>query len=297
MTNRERIFKEFIEANELKTRTRDSYKVSYNYYDDMDKNLLQSTQSEIINFVNDIKGKSNNTKAMILNIAIQIRKQNKRGTDRIFNEKGKYMGLFKEEKESENNKKLDTLPSANQLILHENKLYRDKDWQGFIVVSLLRLLSARNMDLNIGIIAPTRSKRKMKEDDKNNYLILRKNDISIVRGNYKTKEKYGIKKDQIRSRKLQTAVKNLLAERDVEISTEPVWLLSESGRKLKPDSIQKAIRKHTYKNLGEGDYNKIFVSQFAEVKDMKGLKRISDMRGTSLQILLDSYHLEMPQNI
>jgi len=297
MSNREKIFKEFIEASELKSRTKDSYKVSYKYFDDMDKNLLQSTQTEIINFVDEIEGKSNNTKSMILNIAIQIRKLNKRGVDKIFIAKGKYMDGFKLEKQKDHKKKLDTLPSVTELVAHENKLYRDKNWKGYIIVALLRLLSVRNMDLNIGIIAPTRSKRKMKEDDKNNYLVLRKNDVSVIRGDYKTKGKYGVKKDIIRSRKLQNAIKKYVAEKDMEITDEPIWLLSETGKKLKDDSIAKAIRKYTYKGLGEGDYNKIFVSQFVDVKNMKGLKTISDKRGTSLQVLLDSYHLEMPQNI
>lgn len=297
MSNREKIFNEFIQESELKPRTKDSYKVSYNYFNELDKNILQSTQTEIINFVDEIEGKSNNTKAMILNIAIQIRKANKRGVDKIFIAKGKYMDGFKLEKEKDHKEKLQTLPSVTELMAHENKLYRDKDWKGYIVVSLLRLLSARNMDLNIGIIAPTRSKRKMDENDKNNYLILRKNDVYVIRGDYKTKGKYGVKKDIIRSRKLQNAIKKYVAEKDMEITNDPIWLLSESGKKLKEDSIAKAIRKHTYKGLGEGDYNKIFVSQFVDVKNMKGLKTISDKRGTSLQVLLDSYHLEMPQNI
>lgn len=297
MSNREKIFNEFIEESELKPRTRDSYKVSYNYYNELDKNILQSTQTEIINYVDEIEGKSNNTKAMILNIAIQIRKANKRGVDKIFIAKGKYMDGFKLEKEKDNKEKIESLPSVTQLIAHENKLYRNKEWKGYIIVSLLRLLSARNMDLNIGIISPTRSKRKMKEDDKNNYLILRKNDVSVIRGSYKTLEKYGVKKDNIRSRKLQNAIKKYVAEKDMEITNDPIWLLSETGKKLKDDSIAKAIRKYTYKGLGEGDYNKIFVSQFVDVKNMKGLKKISDMRGTSLQVLLDSYHLEMPQDI
>ena len=234
---------------------------------------------------------------MILNIAIQIRKANKRGVDKIFIAKGKYMDGFKLEKEKDNKEKIESLPSVTQLIAHENKLYRNKEWKGYIIVSLLRLLSARNMDLNIGIISPTRSKRKMKEDDKNNYLILRKNDVSVIRGSYKTLEKYGVKKDNIRSRKLQNAIKKYVAEKDMEITNDPIWLLSDTGKKLKDDSIAKAIRKYTYNGLGEGDYNKIIVSQFVDVKNMKGLKKISDMRGTSLQVLLDSYHLEMPQDI
>jgi len=45
--------------------------------------------------------------------------------------------------------------------------------------------------------------------------------------------------------------------------------------------------------MSESDYNKVFVSEVAEVKDLKKLETISKNRGTSLEVLLKEYHLDV----
>ena len=45
--------------------------------------------------------------------------------------------------------------------------------------------------------------------------------------------------------------------------------------------------------MSESDMNKIFVTQVAEIKDMAKLRKISENRGTSLEVLLNEYHLEL----
>jgi hypothetical protein len=101
------------------------------------------------------------------------------------------------------------------VIAHENRLYRDGEYLGFIITHLMRVLSLRNMDLDMKIIPPTRSLRKVKEGDRTNYMVPRKNNTMIVRNNYKTQGRYGVKKNAVASRKLQRAIKALIDEREL----------------------------------------------------------------------------------
>ena len=68
---------------------------------------------------------------------------------------------------------------------------------------------------------------------------------------------------------------------------------SGTGKHLGEDSIAKKIRSYTLNGMSESDMNKIFVTQVAEIKDMAKLRKISENRGTSLEVLLNEYHLEL----
>lgn len=61
---------------------------------------------------------------------------------------------------------------------------------------------------------------------------------------------------------------------------------------MNEESIAKKIRSYTFRGLSESDYNKIIVSEIAELKDIKKLEQISNNRGTSLEVLLKEYHLD-----
>jgi len=192
----------------------------------------------------------------------------------------------KEEKKSD-------LPTSKELIAWENRQYIDGNWNGYIVSHLLRVLSLRNKDLDLKIIPANRSQRKGKAGDKNNYLILRKNNAQVVRNDYKTFKQYGQKKNVVTSRKLNKAIRELVAERDLELGKDEINLLSTiKGQKMNEESIAKKIRSFTFRGLSESDYNKIFTSEIAEVKDIKKLEKISNNRGTSLEVLLKEYHLD-----
>ena len=85
----------------------------------------------------------------------------------------------------------------------------------------------------------------------------------------------------------------MVAERDVVIGKDEIYLLSTiKGQPLSEDSLAKRIRSYTMDGLSESDYNKVFVSDFASMKDKKMLEKISNNRGSSLEVLLQEYHLD-----
>ena len=137
-------------------------------------------------------------------------------------------------------------------------------------------------------------RNNLKEGDRTNYMVPRKNNTMIVRNNYKTQGRYGVKKNAVASRKLQRAIKALIDERELTLGKDTIWLMSTgTGKHLGEDSIAKKIRSYTLNGMSESDMNKIFVTQVAEIKDMAKLRKISENRGTSLEVLLNEYHLEL----
>ena len=295
MTNQQ--VNEFILARDFTENTVKQYMNSFSRFENMEYDLIKANQSVINEFVYNLKdpnGKeySANSKLTLLGFAIALRKHYKKPFIKIVKAKQHWKDAFRIKQAETNKSKLENLPSVAELEAHENKLFRDADWQGFIVTYLLRNLHSRNADLNFKIIAPTRATRKIKDGDKSNYLTLRVNDVGVVRSSYKTVQQYGVKKDRLRSRKLQTAMKNFIDDKGMELGKEPIYLFSKGKNEpLDEYSIAKAIRKHTLYNLSENDYNKIQVTEFLEKKKWRKLEQVSKLRGTKLDTLLQYYGL------
>ena len=280
----EQQFNDYLKGNsQLSERTIVAYSNQYKKFDAMNKNLITQSQTNIINFI-DASETSVNTKLALYNVAVNMRKFYGKNVNKMLTRKLQTIDDYK---------KLSELPSAAELISHENRLYIDGDWRGFIIVHIMRVLSTRNADLNVKIIPANRSQRKGVSGDKQNYLILRQNNAQLIRNNFKTIDSYGKKKNVLPSRKLNKAIREFVAESDMELGKDDIYLLSTAkGEQMSEDSIAKKIRSHTLNGLSETDYNKIFTSKFASVKDLAKLKSISENRGSSLQVLLQEYHLE-----
>lgn len=287
-------FKDYLTENtQLADRTVSAYKNTFTKFENMNKNVLTQSQTNIINYINDFEG-SNNTKLSMINIAIIMRKHHTKEINKILNRKLQLMDDYKQEKNIKKEEKKGDLPTAGELIAHENRLYIDGNWTGYIVTHLLRVLSTRNKDLDLKILPPNRSQRVGVKGDKNNYLIIRSNNAQIIRNSYKTYKQYGQKKNLVPSRKLNRAIREMIAERDLELGKDEINLLSTiGGKRMNEDSIAKKIRSYTFRGLSESDYNKVFVSEVASVKDIKKLEKISNNRGTSLEVLLQEYHLDV----
>jgi len=282
----------FTINNQLSDRTVISYKNLFTKFEEMNKNIVTQSQTNIINYIDDYEA-STNTKLAMINVVIGLRRHFDKKVEMMLTRKLQLMDDYKQVKNNTKEEKKGQLPTAKELIAHENRLYIDGEWTGYIITHLLRVLSTRNKDLDLKIIAADRSKRKGVAGDKQNYLILRSNNIQVIRNNYKTFKTYGQKKNLVPSRKLNKAVREMIAERDLTLGKDTINLLStKAGERLGEESIAKKIRKYTYRGLSEGDYNKVFTSAVAEIKDIKKLEKISNNRGSSLEVILQEYHLD-----
>jgi len=282
----------FTINNQLSERTVVSYKNLFTKFENMNKNIVTQSQTNIINYIDEFEA-STNTKLAMINVVINLRRHYDKQVEKILTRKLQLMDDYKQIKIVTKEEKKGDLPSAKELLAHENRLYIDGEWTGFIITHLLRVLSTRNKDLDLKIIPADRSKRKGIAGDKNNYLILRSNNIQVIRNNYKTFKTYGQKKNLVPSRKLNKAVRELIAERDLTLGKDTINLLStKAGESMGEESIAKKIRKYTFRGLSESDYNKVFTSEVAEIKDLKKLEKISKNRGSSLEVILQEYHLD-----
>ena len=82
--------------------------------------------------------------------------------------------------------------------------YENENWREFCVMYLLLTYQTRNMDLVATIVC---DKNEMNNED--NFIYLRGNDSIYVRNSYKTKDRYGTKKDVIKNKKFNTAIRKL----------------------------------------------------------------------------------------
>jgi len=287
-------FNAYLEANPtLSKRTVKAYENQFDKFDGMEKNVVTQSQANIISFVDGLPI-SVNTKLAVYNVGINVRKHFNKDVNKMNTRKLQLADDYKTEKDQKKEEKKGDLPTAKELIAWENRQYVDKNWTGFIITHLLRVLSTRNKDLDLKIIPANRSQRKGDPNDKNNYLILRKNNSQVVRNDYKTVKEYKQKKNVLTSTKLNRAIRELIAERDLELGKDEIRLLTTiGGKRMSEDSIGKKIRSYTFRGLSETDYNKVFVSEVAEMKDIKQLKIISNNRGSSLDVLLKEYHLNV----
>ena len=187
--------------------------------------------------------------------------------------------------------KMASLPKMYELKDHMNMMFRHEQWRAFIINYLLIHFNVRNKDLDLIVVS---SKRRAK-DPNENYLVLRKNDIVYIRRNYKTVKSYGEKVNIFKSRKMRRALQEYVAQQTKEPYKYPyhdlVMLLGKvNGGRIDNDSIHNFVRRHTFQNLGEGDYNKIAVTEIREFDDFKKLQQMSRNRGTSIDNLISEWH-------
>ena len=130
---------------------------------------------------------------------------------------------------------------------------------------LLLNFQTRNMDLVATIV----SDKNNIETDKN-YIYLRGNDSVFIRNDYKTKQRYGQKRDTIRNRKFNTAIRNL-----------------EVGEVLlHGTNLTYEVRKIT----GGHSESTIMKMNVLENNNINSLMKISNNRGTNINVIHTSYN-------
>ena len=164
------------------------------------------------------------------------------------------------------------LPDITDLVNHMVSAMNNKEYKKYIINYLLLNFHVRNLDLDVYITA----------DDTNlqtdrNYLLLRTNPRHVVyiRNKYKTSKKYGGKTHIIDNLSFYNAVRDLY---------------DRGNEKLLLPSMHFDIQRHTFNKIGEGNYLKCAINSIRESGDLNLLKKISENRGTSYGVLLNSYN-------
>jgi hypothetical protein len=164
--------------------------------------------------------------------------------------------------------------SKKDLLREINNFYKKGNYRAYIVSYLVYYYNIRNMDVNVNIC---RSKKYAK-DEKDNYLILRKNSVLYLRRNYKTSSTYGSKTHEVKGRKFLESVRYML--RDPDINCIRLFDGFTNSTTI--------LKSYLPFGLRTGEIIKIIL---AEDNSLHKACKIGLRRGTSLATLEKSYNL------
>ena len=160
------------------------------------------------------------------------------------------------------------------------------DPREYIVNYLLIHYNVRNLDLMLNIVKST---IQAKNTDVN-YLVVRKNDIVYIRNVYKTERSYGKKKHIINSKKFRNMVLEFMKDKET-----PVPLLANKAGELIEDRqhISVLVKKLSIGQLGEALIFKGIVKSIDKHGNLNQLKKASNNRGTSIETIINEYHINL----
>jgi len=156
-------------------------------------------------------------------------------------------------------------------------LYRDQRYKEYIVNYLFLHYGVRNQDIDCIIV--NGKKKTLPPDD--NYLVVYKTKVDYIRKKYKTFKTYGEKNITIKDKKFILAV-NALNRGD----GQPL-LITPTGERFNPSSLNTIIQRMTYGEAGEGRLFKLLIDEY-KFNDEK-ITALADSRGTKKKEIMAFY--------
>jgi len=257
------------------------------------QDIVDTDEDELLDFISDMidDGKSVHSALNYLASIINIRRYHKLSTVEL-DKRREVMIIQKEKAKKEKNKDLleGGLPSKKELLKHMNDKYKEQNWRDFIILYLIINFHTRNKDLDVAFVDNiTLSKNELL-----NTLVVKKTHVNYIRNNYKTAGSYGRKAYSIKNRKFKESVNNYLEQVKDASDNKYIYLLTDrDGKHVVEGSVQKIISRITLNNLSTTLYNKVLTTHAVKNGDMDELKIISERRGTTIPVLLDSYDLNL----
>ena len=259
---------------------------------DLKQDIVDTDEDDLLDYISDLidDGKSVHSALNYLASIINIRRYHKLSTIDL-DKRREVMIIQKQNQKKQKNKELleAGLPTKKELLKHLDDKYKDEQWRDYIILYLIINFSTRNKDLDVAFV----DNITLSKNETLNTLVTKKTHVNYIRNNYKTSDSYGRKAYSIKNRKFREAVSNYL-EQIGDTNDKYIYLLTDSkGNHVQEDSIQKIISRTTLNNLSTTLYNKILTTFAVKNGDMDALKIISERRGTTIPVLLDSYDLHL----
>jgi len=145
-----------------------------------------------------------------------------------------------------------------------NGYYRDKQYKKFVILYLLINYNTRNKDLVVRVVKDEADLNKDK-----NFLFIRDKDVVYIRNDYKTRERYGGKRDVIKAKKFFKAVQ--------EVET----LL------INNDNLDRQVKDVT----GGINQSTLFKILINKNNNLKSIAKASKNRGTNMETIATSYDI------
>ena len=256
------------------------------------QDIIDTDEDELLDFISDMidDGKSVHSALNYLASIINIRRYHKLSTIDL-DKRREVMIIQKQNQKKQKNKELleAGLPTKKELLKHLDDKYKNEQWRDYIILYLIINFHTRNKDLDVAFV----DNITLSKNETLNTLVVKKTHVNYIRNNYKTSDSYGRKAYSIKNRKFREAVNNYL-EQIGDTNDKYIYLLTDSkGNHVQEDSIQKIISRTTLNNLSTTLYNKVLTTAAVKNGDMDELKTISERRGTTIPVLLQSYDLHL----
>jgi len=153
------------------------------------------------------------------------------------------------------------VPDITELQHKMEDYYKQERWLEYSVMYLLLTFNTRNMDLVANI---TSDKHLLNNTE--NWIYIRKNDVVYIRNKYKTVDRYGSKRDIIKSKKFHKAVSHI------------------NHLLVDLNNLTNSVIKITGYNEST-----IMKASVCSNNNLKGISKISKNRGTSMGTISSSY--------
>jgi hypothetical protein len=252
-----------------------------------DEDIASCSQKRVIDVVKDVDNR--NSQQALINVAFLIRRYEEMGIMELDAYRKKNEILIRERKFETNEALAEKLPAYDTLVDYVDSLLKAKKYIEYIINYLLLYYQVRNADLIFDFVVL----KKDTKDKNKNYLWLnsRMKRVHYIRNVYKTAKiiksngkdgGYGQKAITITDPVFLGVMKLLAAEQKKE--NKPIVFFPVT------DNIGYYIKKMTFEGLGETLIFKAVVNHFRENVNM--LKQIGYNRGTTLDVVLNSYDVE-----
>jgi len=224
--------------------------------------LLKWDESKTITFIKDHYNEGSSQKAISSTLS-KYRHYRGKSTETIrqfLQQTNAEASLLQRQK---NDKLRDNLPDIDfkQML---SKYYREKDYKSFVILFLLLNYNTRNKDL---VARVTNDETDLNEDE--NFLLIRDKDVVYIRNDYKTKDKYGMKRDVIKAKKFFNSVQDLDS------------LLIDNG------NLDRQVKAVTG-GINQSTMFKILITQN---NNLKSIAKSSRNRGTNMNTVATSYDI------
>jgi len=166
----------------------------------------------------------------------------------------------------------DVIPMKT-LIDHEDKLYKNEQFDKFVACYIVRNCYCRNKDLDIMVV-----NNYDDVDDKNNFIVVEDKKSIVIRQDYKTAKVHGKIQTEFKDKKFVDACKNLPMN-------QKLFPTADTTAKL-----QNKLKNALYTN--EVKYLNSKIDEISKTGDLQELKIVSDRRGSGLDQLISSYNLD-----
>ena len=224
--------------------------------------LLKWDESKTITFIKDHYNEGSSQKAISSTLS-KYRHYRGKSTETIrqfLQQTNAEASLLQRQK---NDKLRDNLPDIDfkQML---SKYYREKDYKSFVILFLLLNYNTRNKDL---VARVTNDETDLNEDE--NFLLIRDKDVVYIRNDYKTKDKYGMKRDVIKAKKFFNSVQELDS------------LLIDNG------NLDRQVKAVTH-GINQSTMFKMLITQN---NNLKSIAKSSRNRGTNMETIAKSYDI------